>query len=494
MNTHRSSSLYQINTRVSLTEWSRQLQRPATLDDVPDQQLEWLQRHGFTWVWFLGIWQTGPASRRVSLTDAELRHEFEQTLVDFRESDVSGSPFAVQSYTVHRDFGGDAALERLRQRLHAHDLKLLLDFVPNHTALDHAWVQQHPEFYVRGSEEQLRQQPHNYTRIETGAGPQILAHGRDPYLPGWTDTLQLNYAEPALQAAMNNELLHIAGQCDGVRCDMAMLLLPEVFAHTWGLKPASFWPDALARVRAMHPEFVLMAEVYWDLEGALQKLGFDYTYDKRLYDRLLELRARPVREHFHASLEFQRKSVRFLENHDERRAAAAFPLEVHGPAAVLTYLCPGLRLFHQGQFEGRRIRISPHLARGPAESDVPEVRLLYQRLLACLQMPCLQDGGWQLLECVSAWYGNWTDDHFICWQWSLGNQSSCLVCVNYSAVQSQCSVRVTALPGEDGAVVLEDLMHPVTYTRSSADLRVRGLYLDLPPWGYHVFEVRTPAA
>ena len=110
-----------------------------------------------------------------------------------------------------------------------------------------------------------------------------------------------------------------------------------------------------------------MAEVYWDMEWTLQRQGFDYTYDKRLYDRLREHRARPVREHFAAGLDFQDKLARFLENHDEPRAAATFAPEVHVAAAVLTYFSPGLRFFHQGQFEGRRTRISPHLVRGPDE-------------------------------------------------------------------------------------------------------------------------------
>ena len=106
-----------------------------------------------------------------------------------------------------------------------------------------------------------------------GAGARILAYGRDPNFPGWPDTLQLNYANPALQAAQMEELLAIAGQCDGVRCDMAMLLLPEVFQRTWGLAPAPFWPKAIAAVRRDHPGFTFMAEAYWDLEWDLAAAG-----------------------------------------------------------------------------------------------------------------------------------------------------------------------------------------------------------------------------
>ena len=204
------------------------------------------------------------------------------------------------------------------------------------------------------------------------AAPLVLAYGRDPYFDGWPDTLQLNYGNPDLQQAMIGELTRIAGQCDGVRCDMAMLVLPDVFERTWGIRADPFWPKATGSVRRKHPHFLFMAEVYWDLEWTMQQQGFDYAYDKRLYDRLREGHARPVREHFHAGLDYQNKLARFLENHDEPRAAATFSPDVHEAAAVITFLSPGLRFFHQGQFQGRRKRISPHLVRGPQEPTRPE--------------------------------------------------------------------------------------------------------------------------
>ena len=85
---------------------------------------------------------------------------------------------------------------------------------------------------------------------------------------------------------MARELERIATMCDGVRCDMAMLILPDVFERTWGRRPEPFWPRTIERVRKAAPSFLFMAEVYWDLEWELQQQGFNYTYDKRLYDRL----------------------------------------------------------------------------------------------------------------------------------------------------------------------------------------------------------------
>src|SRR5215469_16234646 len=290
-------SLYQINTRVWLTELSRKLGRPATLDDIPDSELDRIAAVGFDWVWFLSVWQTGLASRRISREDPEWRKEFQHTLPDLRDDDIPGSGFAITGYTVHQHLGGDAALARLRDRLRKRGLRLMLDFVPNHMGLDHPWVEQHPEYFVQGTEADLAREPRNYVRVQRKSGPLILAHGRDPYFPGWPDTLQLNYGNPATQKAMAGELKKIAGQCDGVRCDMAMLVLSDIFKRTWKVRPEPFWPKVTQEVRAKYPEFVFMAEVYWDLEWTLQHQGFDYAYDKRLYDRLREQHAGTVRAH-----------------------------------------------------------------------------------------------------------------------------------------------------------------------------------------------------
>ncbi|HXK07168.1 MAG TPA: alpha-amylase family glycosyl hydrolase [Verrucomicrobiae bacterium] len=486
----RYPSLLQVNTRVLLAETARQLGRRATLDDIPGGELDRIAAEGFEWVWFLGIWQTGTASREIAGALPELRREFQEALADFTEQDVCGSCFAVQAYAAHSDFGGNAALDRLRQRLHDRGLRLMLDFVPNHTAREHRWVAHHPEYYVHGTAEQLAREPRNFTRVDTPAGPAVLAHGRDPYFPGWSDTLQLNYANPELQEAMAAELESIAAMCDGVRCDMAMLVLPEVFERTWGMKPAPFWPGAIARARAHNSGFLFLAEVYWDLEWTLQQEGFDFTYDKRLYDRLRGGRARPIHDHLRATMEFQRKCARFLENHDEPRAAAAFAPGTHEAAAVLAYLSPGMRFFQRGQSEGFKKKVPVQLCRGPAESADSRLRAFYGRLLECLRHRAVQ-GEWQLLDSVPAWYGNWTWSSFIGFAWQAPDRTLLLAIVNYAPGRSQCYLPL-GFPDLAGKTVrLRDLMGPFVYDREGDELQSRGLYLDLPAWGYHVLEVRA---
>jgi hypothetical protein len=496
--------LYQINTRPWLHDLAQALglDRQATLDDVPDGVLDAIAAQGFDWVWLLGVWQTGPVGRRISASNPEWRQGYAATLPDFRDEDISGSPFAIVSYAVHTDFGGPQALERMRARLRQRGLRLLLDFVPNHTAIDHPWVLEHPEFYIAGSADDLAQQPQNYFAIPTPQGNLVLAHGKDPYFDGWPDTVQLNYRDAGARAAQIAELLNIAAQCDAVRCDMAMLILPGVFQNTWGDRslPADgsapcddlWWPEAIAAVRQQYPGFLFMAEVYWDLEWTLQQQGFDYTYDKRLYDRLAADNAPGINGHLHADAEFQRRSARFLENHDEPRAAATFPLGQHQAAAVITYLVPGLRFFHQGQLQGYQIKTSIHLGRWPAEPDNPVLADFYARLLTCLRRPEVRDGDWALLDPRQAWDGNPTWDRFIAFAWDdPASRARLLIVANYGATQGQCFVPWPWVGESAQGYRLADLLGPEIYERDGADLAAGGLYLDLPTWGYNVFEV-TP--
>jgi Alpha amylase, catalytic domain len=495
----RYPALYQINTRAWLHELGLALGRPATLEDVSDASIDQFGADGFDWVWLLGIWQTGDAGRQVSLSQPEWQAEYRELLPDFTPDDVCGSPFAVRDYVVNRQFGGPLALERFRKRLADRGVRLMLDFVPNHTALDHPWAREHPEFYVQGSVEDLAHDPKNYCLVDTRHGPRVLAHGRDPYFPGWPDTLQVNCRHTGFREAMLGVLERIADQCDGVRCDMAMLVLPEVIARTWGDRASpsdgsspvddSFWPAATARVRRRRPGFVFMAEAYWDLEWTLQQQGFDYTYDKRFYDRLHEREAGSVRGHLRADHEYQRRSARFLENHDEPRAAAVFPPVVHEAAGVLAFLVPGLRFIHEGQRSGRRLRASNHLRRRAPEPIDQVLSSYYSRLLACVRRPEVRDGDWTLHDARPAWDGNPTWERFIAFSWEGGGRRL-LVAVNYGPTQGQCYLQRPLADRDGRRFTLRDLMDPSTvYERDGDDLGRHGLYLDLPAWGYHVFEV-----
>lgn len=495
--------LYQVNTRVLLEERSHVLQRPATLDDLPSPLLDSIGSMPFDWLWLLGVWRTGAAGWSVSRSDPRIRRELVAELPDVSDEDITGSPFAIQAYEPREQWGGRGALGRVRARLRSRGLRLLLDFVPNHVALDHPWVDEHPEYLIQGTEDDLAREPHNYVKLRSRERELVFAYGRDPYFPGWPDTLQLNYFHVGLRRAMIEQLCRVARHCDGVRCDMAMLVMRDVFERTWGercqpsdgSKPAqaSFWPTAIEAVRAEHPDFVFIAEAYWDLEWKLQQEGFDYTYDKRLYDRLRAGSGRAVRGHLQADLEYQRRSARFLENHDEPRAAASFPPEVHRAAALITYLVPGLRFFHEGQLDGRRVHVSMHVKRRPDEPVDSALRRFYAQLLDSLRRPELHEGEFYLHECHPAWPGNDSFEDLIVLSWALQSRRL-LVVVNFAAHQTQGYVTLSWPDLADQTVILSDVFSSTRYEREGNELAQRGLYLDLRPWAYHVFDCHPASA
>jgi glycosidase len=488
----RYPSLLQINTRVWLRGLSRQAGKPLTLADIDEATIDGLARRGFDWIWLMSVWQTGLAGRAVSRGNPAWRAEFESALPDLVEADICGSGFAISGYTVSDALGGETALARLRERLARYGVRLMLDYVPNHTAPDHPWVKTHPEYYVRGDAEQFARAPENYLHLETDQGPRFLAHGRDPNYPGWPDTLQLNYGAPELQTARMNELTAIAGKCDGVRCDMAMLMLPEVFQRTWGIVAEPFWPKAIAAVRLTYPSFTFMAEAYWDMEWTLQQQGFDFCYDKRLYDRLRAGSVRSVREHLNAGLGYQDKLARFLENHDEPRAAATFPWPQQRAAAAIVFLSPGMRFFHQGQFEGAQVHLPTHLCRGPDEPINEAISAFYDRLLTVLkETDGFRNGDWSQILPTPAWQDNPSSDDFIVYEWSGKDGRRYLVVVNYSERRGQCYLTLPFLELRGRHVVLADLLGDEVYERDGTTLIGRGLYIDHAPWQVNVFEIRT---
>ena len=486
--------LYQVNTRVLMAGMARQFGRPVSFDDIPDEALRAVAGLGFDWIWFLGVWQTGAAARAISRSNPVWQKEFEQALPDLEPADICGSPFAIADYTADAAFGGNAALERLRARVHAAGLRMMLDFVPNHLAPDHPWVHARPSLFVQGTEAELQAEPENWIRVETVNGSLVLAHGRDPYFSGWPDTVQLDYANAETHAAMGDILLDIAGRCDGVRCDMAMLLLPDIFERTWSAqlqerRVAPFWPDVIPRVRTLHPEFRMMAEVYWNLEARLIGQGFDFAYDKGLYDALRAGDAGQVNALLSEDAAAQAHLARFLENHDEPRAAASFEWSRHKAAAVLAFCAPGLRLLHQGQLEGARVHIPIHLDRGPEEEIDPAIHEFYLDLLSVLRDPVMRDGSFEPLPVHAAWEGNPSHQAFTASLWSDADGPRLLCVVNYRTDRGQCRVRINHPSVAGRAVSLSDRLGPEHYTRDGYMLTHEGLYLDLPGWGYNLFAI-----
>jgi hypothetical protein len=476
--------IYEINTWAWLYELSQRLGRPVTLGSVPAEIWDALGGLQADAIWLMGVWERSPIGRGIARTHQGLQIDFRRALPDFAPTDNVGSPYCIRRYAVDAHLGGPDGLAAARKELAVRGLRLMLDFVPNHVAPDHAWVAAHPEYFIRGTVEDLARTPGDFFEAD-GA---VFACGRDPYFPPWQDVLQLNAFSPALRRAAVQTLHDIANQCDGVRCDMAMLLINRVFEQTWGARagqaPAGeYWREVVSAVRAHHPGFLFMAEAYWDLEWELQQQGFDYCYDKRLYDRLEHDFAEQIRLHLAADLAYQEKLVRFIENHDEPRAAATFAEGKARAAATTILTLPGAKLLHEGQLDGRRVKLPVQLARRPAEPPDADLQEFYARLLRVIRTPPLRDGEWRLCE-RSGWPDNQSCLNLVAWGWRLGDEYR-LIVVNLSEESSQGLIRV---PWDDVAGRswrLTDLLTQSVYERNGAEMQGAGLYVDLGPWRAH---------
>jgi hypothetical protein len=487
----RNPVIYEINTWVWLGELGRKLQRGVDLATVPDREWDAIASHGFDAVWLMGVWERSPAGIEISMRNTGLLEDFRRALPDFSAEDNVGSPYCVRRYVVDEHLGGPKGLAAARRKLGARGLRLILDYVPNHVAPDHPWVGPHPDYFVRGNADDARNDPTSFVE----AGGSVFARGRDPYFPAWPDVLQLNAFRPGLRQAVIETVSEIAGQCDGVRCDMAMLALNPIFERTWGARAGprpvdDYWATVIPAVKERHPEFRFIAEAYWDLEWELQQQGFDQCYDKRLYDRMEHGDAESVRLHLLADRSYQERMVRFIENHDEPRAAAAFPSGKGRAAAVAMLTLTGAKLLHEGQLEGRKVRLPVFLGRRPAEPVDQDLAPFYERLLKEVARDVFRSGEWRLCE-RSGWPDNQSCRNVLAWCWAREDER-CLVVINFRPDASQARVHVPwdELGGKMWR--LDDALSGETYDRSGDEMRDAGLYVDLGPWECHLLRVRAP--
>jgi hypothetical protein len=493
--------LYEVNTRVLLTELSTASGRRVTLATIPDSLIDEWAGLGIDAVWLMGVWTSGPRGVEIARNHSGLKESYRSALPDLKDEDIAGSPYAVSAYQVAERLGGDKALKTFRTRLSERGIALILDFVPNHTARDHPWVASHPEYYIAGREGEEMEKPDHFFTTATDRGKRTIAYGRDPGYAGWTDTAQLNPRHPEARRMMIETLSHIASMCDGVRCDMAMLVLNSVFERTWGdhalpsgSPPADgeFWTEAISTVRKSLPDFLFIAEAYWNLEWELQQLEFNYTYDKTLYDRLLHEGAGAVRDHLRAEVEYQKHSLRFIENHDEPRAARAFTSDSwQYAAATVAATVPGMVMFHEGQLDGRTVRVPVQLTRRPAEVCAARTRAFYERLLSIVSSPVIRKGTWQMLMSKGAWHDNYTWQNFLAFWWHHAADGHRLIVVNYAPLSGQCYIDLPLDLIKGHTLEFRDLMGEAVYARDRAGLASKGMYFDLPAYGIHIFEVTS---
>jgi hypothetical protein len=484
--------LYEINTWAWLEKLSARLGRRITLADVPDSEWDALARLGFDIVWLMGVWQRSAESRKIKLANPANHPDFDRALPGWKPEDVIGSPYAVAQYVPDARMGGWDALDVAREKLRARGMALFLDFVGNHTALDSPWTREHPEFYVQGTREDFEKDPGSFFRIETPRGVFFLALGRDPYFPPWDDVVQLNHFSPQMRAAQIAELRAIAAHCDGVRCDMAMLHLSEIFEKIWGhllrgAKPLE--PEFWAKAHAAVPGLVLLAEAYWGTESRLLDLGFSFVYDKNSYDAVRYSHMGDLHAQLSAPVAYQNRLARFLENHDEGRCASVFGKDRRTSVGTLMGTLPGMRLYHQGELEGAEINLPITLRVGAVTAADPAATAFFTKILRITKDDIFHRGEWNLLTVTSE--GDDSSGNLVVYEWR-SDKAWKVIAVNLAGSASQGRVHFGDRPLATKEYVFYDELNDVRYIRSADELRSPGLFVRREGFDAHLFNV-SPA-
>lgn len=488
MKTNKHPLIFEINTFPWLNTLSEIFGHTINLNNIPleliDQELT-----VFDAIWCMGVWERSPKGRNMARNDENLQKEYQKALRYYNTDDVIGSPYAVYYYHVDSHIGGSEGLETFRKDLASRKISLILDYVPNHVAVDHIWTLEKSDMFVKGTTDDLMQKPFEYFSV----GQEVYANGRDPNFPPWTDTVQINaFSQTARDKALNT-LLTIAEQCDGVRCDMAMLMTNKVFKQTWGKKvgdepDTEFWEEVIPPVKEKFPNFKFIAEVYWDMEWELMQQGFDYCYDKQLYERLANENAKKIVEYLQADWDYQKKLLRFIENHDEPRAVTVFGEEASKAAATIALTLPGAKLIYEGQMRGYEIKVPVQLGKNPNENDNLDLMNFYEKLIKALPGVEFSDGRWSLCESTPIGGDERAYKNLVAFQW-WNNTKRRVIIVNYSLRPSKAHIKIENIDYGNSKWQFDDLLSDKKYSYTGEDLTKYGLYVELDPWKGHIFDV-----
>src|SRR6476620_7187648 len=178
--------VHEIFTWVWLHDLSTRAGRTVTLADVPDDVWDDVAGVGVDAVWLMGVWARSPAGAAIARQHPAMVAAQREALPDVSDADVVGSAYCVRDYVVDDHLGGEAGLAAARAALAARGVGLVLDFVPNHVAPDHPWATEHPEWFVRGTQDDLARDPEGFLAV----GDAVIARGRDTYFPPWPEVLQ----------------------------------------------------------------------------------------------------------------------------------------------------------------------------------------------------------------------------------------------------------------------------------------------------------------
>lgn len=471
-------TIYEINTVTWLRSLSLKYGFDITLSNVPDEEWQAIANLKFNAIWLMGVWQRSNSAIKININDHQFMDSIKEVLADYNEKqDLMGSAYSISDYSLDKRLGDKGCLKKIRLKLNGLGLKLILDFVPNHVALDHPWAVTHPEYFIQGSKDDLLDiDETKYVKI----GSNIIALGRDPEFEPWNDVLQINAFSESTRKAQSQIIASIAEQCDGIRCDMAMLMLNFIFSLTWKDKintipQQEYWQCLISMTKKNYPNFMFIAESYWETQEQLINLGFDYCYDKEFYDYLVRDEVGLFKQRLNQPLLLQNKYLRFIENHDEPRVASLLSDSKLRSCAIILMTAPGAKMLYEGQLDGKKTRTPVQLSRDPIEPINLDIRSFYSQLLILLPDIIDSNCAWSIIN-------DEDNKSVISFSWQ-HEGSFYLMCANWDATNINHSLDLDEL-SETTNIILNSLL-----TNTDFEIDNKRLTLELQSYQSLIFKL-----
>ena len=472
--------LYEINTRPWLYELSKKYNKSISeLVDIPLEEFDFLKQNGVDIIWMMGVWQLGQYG-----LDFDRKQNYSKYLPDWTIDDVIGSPYAVYEYTLNPSLGKNEDLIWLKEQINKRGMKLMLDFVPNHSAVDAPQTKDKKEMYIRapkGVEDEER-----YTK-------EGLAYGANENHFTWKDVLQWNYWNKDTIEFMKNNIIKILSYADAIRCDVAYQEINDVFGATWPdelkyynyTKPENeFWTYAINEAKKINPNVIFLAEAYKDeYNEILINLGFDYAYNRNILKKLM-VSANEFKSYIKAKQgSFWQDKANFVENHDELRVVYNMNGNYKKAKAAGTIggTIGGMIFMNHGQWVGRKNMLDVHLRRAEEEEDNEEIKKYYEKLNQIIQDKSFRSDNFYYVDILN---GERKDD-FIAY--IREEESHYLVVVNFSENEGCANVPIYNLK-ENDFIFVYDMLNDVEIKKKYDTVKNYGLNVCLKAWESQIFK------
>lgn len=477
------------STLVWLSQLSKKYGRDITrLDQIPDEELDFLGAAGFTGLWLIGLWERSPASARIKQICGN--------------PEAAASAYSLDDYEIARELGGWEALDNLRRRAWKRGIRLASDMVPNHTGMDSRWVVEKPDLFVQTRDcpfptydfngENLSHdgrvsiflENHYYSktdcavvfkRVDNSSGDtRYIYHGNDGTGMPWNDTAQIDFLNPAAREEVIQKILHVARNFPIIRFDAAMVLAKKHIQRLWYPEPGrggdiasrsqfaitrdeferripeEFWREVVDRCAREIPDTLLLAEAFWMMEGYfVRTLGMHRVYNSAFMNMLKREDNDKYRSTIKNTIEFDpeilKRYVNFMNNPDEETAVAQFGKgDKYFGVCTMMVAMPGLPMFGHGQIEGFEEKYGMEYRRAYRDEQVDE-GLLYrhQREIFPLMKKRWLFAGVENFLLYDFYTGNGVNENVFAWSNRAGNERA-LILYNNKYERTSGWIRISA--------------------------------------------------